>query len=94
MVAGAAGTIALPLWEFQDRGLTTHTKMAGGEAIAKLYKLRQYMIGTWDFAAIARTHGRVVLRECCGSGITDATVDALIDEVLDILAKVVRDQLN
>ena len=48
MVAGAAGTIALALSEFQDRGLTTSTKMAGGEAIAKLYKLRQYMIGTWD----------------------------------------------
>ena len=70
MVVGAAGTIALALSEFQDRGLTTHTKMAGGEAIAKLYKLRQYMIGTWDFDTIARTHGRAVLREACGSDVS------------------------
>ena len=74
--------------------LTTHTKMAGGEAIAKLYKLRQYMIGTWDFDTIAWTHGRAVLREACGSDVADATVDALVSEVLAILAKVVRDQLN
>ena len=36
MVAGAAGVIALALSEFQDRGLTPRTKMAGGEAIAVL----------------------------------------------------------
>ena len=48
VVAAAAGAIAAALGEFQEGALTTHTKMAGGEAIAKLYKLRQYMIGTWD----------------------------------------------
>jgi hypothetical protein len=52
------------------------------------------MIGTWDFDGMARTHGRAVLRECCGTDITDAAVDALVDETLAILAKVVRDQLN
>jgi len=36
----------------------------------------------------------VVLRECCGSDAKDSTVDALVSEVLDILAKVVRDQLD
>src|SRR5262249_16854143 len=44
-------------------------------------RLRQFMIGTWDFDRMARTHGRVVLRECCGSDVKDSTVDALIDEV-------------
>lgn len=94
MVAGAAGMIALALSEFQDRGLTTHTKMAGGEAIAALFRLRQYMIGTWDFDRMAREHGVAVLRECCGSDVTDTTVDALVDETLAILAKVVRSNLN
>ena len=49
LVAGAAGTIALALPEFQDRGLTRATKMAGGEAIAQLFKPRQFMMGTWEF---------------------------------------------
>ena len=52
------------------------------------------MIGTWDFDAIARTHGRAVLRECCGSDVPDSAVEALVDETLAILAKVTRDQLN
>ena len=94
MVAGAAGTIALALSEFNDGALTPRTKMQGGDAIAKLYKLRQFMIGTWDFDRIAREHGRAVLRECCGNNVKDATVDALVSEALAILAKVVRDQLN
>ena len=94
MVAGAAGVIALALSEFQDRGLTPRTKMAGGEAIAQLFKLRQFMIGTWDFDTIARAQGTRVLRECCGRDVKDATVDALVDETLAILAKVVRSNLN
>ena len=94
MVAGAAGNLALVLSEFQDRGLTGGTKMAGGEAIWQLYRLRQVLIADLDFDSIARTHGRAVLRECCGRDVADATVDALVSEVLAILAKVVRDQLN
>ena len=94
VVAAAAGAIAAALGEFQEGALTTSTKMAGGNAIFQLFRLRQYMIGRWDFDTIARTHGRAVLRECCGSDITDATVDALVDETLAILAKVVRSQLN
>ena len=94
MVAGAAGNLALALSEFQDRGLTTHTKMAGGDAIFQLFRLQQYMIGTWDFDAIARTHGRAVLCECCGSDVTDDTVDLLVDCTLESLRKVTRDQLH
>jgi hypothetical protein len=94
MVAGAAGNLALALSEFQDRGLTTHTKMAGGDAIFQLFRLRQMMVGTWDFDRIAREHGRAVLRETCGADIDARTIDMLVDAVLEILAKVVRDQLN
>jgi hypothetical protein len=68
--------------------------MQGGEAIAKLYKLRQFMIGTWDFDRMAREHGKLVLREACGRDVTDGTVNALVDEVMNILHKVVRDNLN
>ena len=94
MVAGAAGNLALALSEFQDRGVTGRTKKAGGEAIWQLYRLRQSLITDLDFDSIARTHGRAVLRECCGNDITDAFVDLLVDTVLEILAKVTRDQLN
>jgi hypothetical protein len=95
MVAGAAGNLALALSEFQDRGVTGRTKKAGGEAIWQLYRLRQVLIADLvDFDSIARTHGRAVLRECCGNDITDAFVDVLIDTVLEILRKVTRDQLN
>ena len=44
--------------------------------------------------AIARTHGRAVLRECCGRDVMDDTVDMLIDATLELLAKVVRAELN
>jgi len=94
MIAGAAGNLALALSEFQDRGLTGGTKMAGSEAIWQLYRLRQALIANLDFDSIARPHGRAVLRECCGSDITDAFVDVLVDSVLEILRKVTRDQLN
>jgi len=94
MVAGAAGNLALALSEYQDRGVTGGTKMAGGEAIWQLYRLRQGLIADLDFDSIARTHGRAVLRECCGRDVTDATVDMLVDSVLEILTRVVRDHLN
>jgi len=94
MVAGAAGNLALALSQYQDRGVTRGTKKAGGEAIWQLYRLRQSLITDFDFDSIARTHGRAVLRECCGNDITDAFVDVLIDSVLEILRKVTHDQLN
>ena len=94
MVAGAAGNLALALSEFQERGVTGGTKKAGGEAIWQLYRLRQSLITDFDFDSIARTHGRAVPRECCGRDVTDATVDMLVDSVLEILRKVTHDQLN
>jgi hypothetical protein len=68
--------------------------MAGGDLIAELFRLRQFMVGTWDFDAMARAHGAAVMREACGSDVTPATIDELVTEVLDILRKVVRAQLN
>jgi hypothetical protein len=86
-VAAAAGAIAEALGEFQDGGLTSSTKMQGGELIAQLFRLRQFLIADFpDFDSIARTHGTAALRAC---DVAPATADALVDEV-----KVVRDQLN
>ena len=68
--------------------------MHGGELIAQLYALRQYMVGTWDFDAMAREYGKLVLREHCGNDVSAATIDELVAAVIDILGKVVRSQLH
>jgi hypothetical protein len=94
MVAGAAGNLALALSEFQDCGLTTHTKMAGGDAIFQLFRLRQMMVGTWDFDRIAREQGVTALRTACDGEIRPEIADMLVDSVIEILRKVTRDQLN
>ena len=76
----------------QDLEHRVNEHVDGG--IWQLYRLRQGLIADLDFDSIARTHGRAVLRECCGRDVTDATVDMLVDSVLEILTRVVRDHLN
>jgi hypothetical protein len=93
-VAGAASALALALGEFQNGGLTPMTKGQGGDLIAELYRLRQYMIGTWDFDKIAREQGAAALRAACDGEMSPAAVDKLVSAVLDILARVVRTGLN
>jgi hypothetical protein len=94
LVAAAAGAIAQGLHDFAHRGLTIRTKARGGDLIADLYRLRQFMIADWDFDALARREGAAVLREHCGDDISDATIAELVGAVLEILAKVVRAALN
>jgi hypothetical protein len=94
LVAAAAGAIAEGLRERARGKLTTPTKMAGGDLIAELFRLRQFMIADWDFDGMCRTHGAAVLRETCGSEVSPATIDELVTAVLDILAKVVRAAVN
>jgi len=93
MVVGAcAGMIAEAALEFQRGALTTTTKMRGGNFIYELYKLREFMIADFpDFDRIARTRGAAAL---CGRDVHPATATALVNEVLDILHKVVRAELN
>ena len=79
--------------EYQDGGLRAETKLYGGDLIARLYSLRQYMVGYWDFDAMARTYGKRVLRERYDD-LTDAALDELVSWPLDLLAKVVRSQMN
>ena len=95
LVANAASAVALALREYQNGGLTSGTKMAGGDCIAQLYTVRQFLIADFpDFDAIARKHGTLVLRETCGTDVDARTIDVLVDEVLAILSKVVRAAAN
>ena len=93
LVADACGAIAMALREYQDGGLRAKTKLHGGDLIARLYSLRQYMVGYWDFDAMARTYGKRVLRERYDD-LSDAALDELVSWPLDLLAKVVRSQMN
>jgi len=95
LVAAVAVTIAEGLREkFQRGSLSASTKMTGGDLIAELYRFRQAMVGYWPFDAIAREHGRAVLLEASGSDITPASVDELVNAVMNILQKVVRATVN
>jgi hypothetical protein len=80
--------------ERQDGGLTRATRTQGGDAIAALFGLRQFMVADWNFDAIVKEHGKLVLREQCGNDISAATIDELVAAVMDILRKVVRSALN
>jgi len=93
-VSGAASAIALALGEFQDGGLTTTTKQAGGDLIAELFRLKQFTVGYWDFDKIAREQGAAALRAACDGEMSLATADKLVSAVLDILARVVRAAAN
>jgi hypothetical protein len=94
VVAEAAAALLAALDEFQSGGLTPRTKMRGGDAIVALYKLRAFMVPHWNFDDIAHREGTTALRAACSDELTSRTIDVLIDEVLDILRKVVRDNLN
>jgi hypothetical protein len=94
IVAAASIAILQALREFQNGGLTASTKMQGGDLICELYRLRQFMIADWPFDVIVREHGKTALREMCGTYLDARKIDLLISEVLDLLEKVVRLQMN
>jgi hypothetical protein len=90
-VANAAMILLEALVERSDGGLTPATKTRGGDQLAELYGLRQFMIGTWDFDAICREHGTAAL---CAADVSPSTADRLVDEVLILLHKIVRAEAN
>ena len=66
--------------------------MAGGDRIVALYQLRQFLIVDLpNFDSIAREHGVAVLR---AADVSPATAGVLVNEVLDLVAKVTRVALN
>jgi hypothetical protein len=89
--AAAAGTILEALAEYQDRGLSPAIKNQTGDAFWQLYRLRQLLVPMWDFDVIAREHGVTLLR---AADIAPAIAEIAVDEVLSILHKVIRDNLN
>jgi len=93
MVVGAcAGMIAEAVGQFQDGGLTPTTKSRGGNLFWELYKLRQFMIADFpDFDRVAKKRGVEALQAC---NVPLAAANICVDAVLEILAKIVRDQLN
>lgn len=94
LVAQAAATLAAGLREKSRGKLSLRTKMAGGDLIVELFKLRQMMVADWPFDSIAREHGTAALREACGSEVNAATIDELVEAVMDILRNVVRKAVN
>ena len=90
-VAGAASLLLLALEEYGDRGLSPKTKEQSGQLFFELFRLHQYMLGRGDFDAIARRHGVAVLRK---DDITLPTAEMAVDEVLKILAHVVKSELS
>ena len=93
VVAAAARAIVRALMEYQNGGARPATTRHGGDLIAQLYALRQATIEQLDFDAMARTYGKRVLREHYAD-VSDAALDELVSWPLDILAKVVRSQMN
>jgi hypothetical protein len=93
-VASAAYTILQALDEFKDGGLTSRTKVSGGDRIFELFRLHQYLAGRLDFDSVARKQGAVALRVACGTELSSAAIDVLVDEALAVLARVVKAELN
>jgi hypothetical protein len=98
VTAAAAIAILAALQEWQAGSLAAATRTAGGDRITELYALRQAALTTRElpagFEATARVHGTRVLRQRCGRELTEAAIRALVDAVLEILAKVVRSQAH
>jgi hypothetical protein len=90
-VAGAAANLLLALEEYADGGLSPKTKAQSGELIYELYRWHQHMQGRGDFDAIARRRGVAVLRK---DNIALPIAEMAVDEILAILRKVIRDNLN
>jgi len=92
LVAAAGLVIVEALDERANGGLTLRTKCRGGDLICELFRWRKFLIADFpDFDCIARTHGLAALRAC---DVPSATANTLVDEVLDLLHKVIRVALN
>jgi len=92
VVGACAGAIAEATQEFQSGKLTLTAKLRSGEYICELYRLRQFMISDFpNFDTIAKERGVEMLRAC---NVSAGAANLLVDAVLEILAKIVRDQAN
>ena len=90
-VSAVAAILLEALAERQDGGLTSSTKMRGGDLLAALHGLRLFMIADWPFDEICRVHGAAALR---AADVSSAHADVLVDEVLNLLHKIARTAAN
>jgi hypothetical protein len=89
LTATAAAAVAVALEEYRLTGVRDGKE--GGAWIAQLYELRQATLGEIDdFMMVARTRGRQVLRDTYSSNVSDATIDLLVDTVLQVLGRVIK----
>ena len=90
-VAAAGLAILEALDERQHGGLTPRTRQRGGDQLAALHGLRIFMLADWPFDEICRVHGAAALR---AADISPRNADILVDEVLNLLAKIARTAAN
>ena len=102
-VASAACVVAQATQDYRQWGeLDPRTKVAGGERIAKVALLQlDHGLGDIAFADIAREQGKIRLRQYLAADDFychhsteqgEAALDLAIDSVLEITAKVVREE--
>ena len=99
LVAATADLFARGLDKCWARGkmngqMSTDTTERGRALIAGLLELRNGTAGELDFNAVARLHGARVLRDRYGQGISDKTINSLINAALEILSRIARARLN
>jgi hypothetical protein len=96
LIAATACLVAQGLEECWARGemdgqMSADTKVQGRALVAGLLELRNDTAGELDFNAVARLYGAKVLQ---GQGVSDKTIDSLLDAALAILDRIVRARLN
>jgi hypothetical protein len=94
-VAGAAAALLMAYQERLEIGdLTSGTRRTGAELVAEVVKLRNFLISRVDdFETMARRGGAAVLRQNCNE-LSVSTCEALVGAVLEVVASVVRQELN
>jgi len=92
VVGAAAAAFGAALGESENGGLTEATKVQGGKLLCELFKLRQCIIADFpNFDTLARECGEETLRAC---DVNPATANILVDNVMNILAKITQNRLN
>src|SRR5262249_14491471 len=99
LIAATACLFAQGLGECWARGkmngqMSADTKQQGSVLIAGLRELRNGTAGELDFNAVARSHGARVLKDRYGQGVSDKTLNSLLNAALEVLDRIIRARLN
>src|SRR5262245_23296338 len=99
LIAATACLFAQGLGECWARGkmngqMSADTRERGRALIAGLLELRNGTAGELDFNAVARLHGARILKNRYGSGVSDKTINSLINAALEVLGRIARARLN